>query len=86
MILANHEPVNGGSKYKTLNRGMSCGIKCIDMDDAIIYCIQRTLTNRIWRVVAAIDEEQHRCNAEEENKTEHLQFTISFVYFDSSVR
>jgi hypothetical protein len=60
------------------------GIKCVDNDISIIYFfIERTITDRIWSIIAATHKEQHRCDAEQENKPEHLQFTISFIYFDS---
>jgi hypothetical protein len=63
---------------------MICGIKCVDNNISIIhFFIKRSIADRIWSIIAAAYKEQHRCDAKEENKPEHLQFTISFVYFDS---
>jgi hypothetical protein len=61
---------------------MVCGVKRIDMNTTVISWRLRTFANRIWCVVAGIDKKQHRYDAEEGKKTKHLQFTISFVYFN----
>ena len=50
------------------NRGKICYIKRIHVDSSIVdFFIERTITNRIWGIIARTQEEEHQEDANKEH-------------------